>query len=351
MVIAVFIKQLSVGGAEKQSLLLARELQQLHPTFLIAWSGKEIAPQYKSFIDQYGIKVVFLEGSVSLKFFALWRFFRKEKVTHVFNFLLINNLMGGLAGKLAGVPFIYGGIRNCEIVSSKLLWQKYLHNYISDKTIFNNLTGTENLARQGFKKEKMMVVHNGIDVDGKFHARSDVDQPVIFTAARFLSQKDHYTALRAIKIIKQSDRWVKYVMAGYGPQEGEIRQWIKELGLTECVEINVAPKDLPDLFNRAHIYLSTSLKEGLSNSIMEAMASGLPVVATNVGDNKYLVRDGENGILVDKGNPENLASALIKLLDDPQLRQNMGLKGYEYLKGNFSVQKYLNCYIELLNDE
>jgi glycosyltransferase involved in cell wall biosynthesis len=324
-------------------------LQKRFSAFLVVWTQTIVAPEYQEFIDENNLSVVFLQGSPvgkSLKFFKLMK---KKGVTHIFNFLLINNFVGGVFGRLAGVKQIFGGIRNCDIVPSKFRWQKFLHNYISHKTIFNNCTGAENLSLRGFRKDKMLVIHNGIDLDGFPKKEKHEEWPVILTVSRFLPQKDHYTALRTIAELVQRCRKFTYVLVGYGAQEEEIRQWIRQLKLQDYVHLLVAPPDIPQLFSRASIYLSTSLREGLSNSLMEAMAAGLPVVATNVGDNKYLIDDGENGFLTDVGDFMALADDLSRLLEDESLRRIMGKMGYDKIKSSFSSHSFLDNYMKLID--
>jgi len=351
MVVLIFIRQLSVGGAEKQSLLLTRELQKNHSAFLVVWTRKIVSPRYAHFIDTYDLSVKFLEGSAFSRMVQLWKIIRKEKVTHIFNFLLINNFVGGIVGRFAGVKKIFGGIRNCEIVKSKFLLQRFLHNYISDKTIFNNRSGADALSQKGFDPSKILVIHNGIDIQAEITSQEENKSVVIFTAARFLPQKDHYTALKALQLLKLRGKDFKYLMAGYGPQEDEIRYWISELGLEDRIEVEISPDNLPLLFLRSNIYLSTSLREGLSNSIMEALNAGLPVVATNVGDNQFLVNEGKNGFLTNTGDSSSIADALERLIDTPSLRVRMGTAGYQYLKERFSTENFLNQYLQILDHE
>lgn len=350
MVIVVFIKELSIGGAEKQSLLLTRELQGHYRTLLVVWEPGHPAPSYQKFIDHYGLNVVYLSGASPIRFYKFWQLLVREKVTHIFNFLLVNNLVGGLAGRLAAVPHIFGGIRNCELVRSKFLWQKFLHNHISHHSIFNNYAGARHLKDRGFRPDKIMMIHNGIDVNESIPEKSSDGPVIILTAARFLPQKDHFTALKAIKILKMKGYRFVYVIAGYGPGEPDIRRWVKELDVEDRVRIEISPSDLPGLFARSHIYLTTSVKEGLSNSVMEAMSAGLPVVATDVGDNRYLVKDGVTGTLIPRGDHQQIADFLERLLRDNDLRKEMGENGYERLKSGFSAPQFLNNYLKLLND-
>jgi hypothetical protein len=103
MVVAVFIRQLSPGGAEKQSLLLTREMQKQFPVFLVVWTKKIVAPEYRKVIEDNNLSVLFLGGSPIAKFIKFLMVMKQERVTHLFNFLLINNMVGGFAGRIAGV--------------------------------------------------------------------------------------------------------------------------------------------------------------------------------------------------------------------------------------------------------
>ena len=87
---------------------------------------------------------------------------------------------------------------------------------------------------------------------------------------------------------------------GFGKLEQEIRRWVKEEGITDITNILINPDDISGYLSKADIYLSTSLFEGTSNSIMEGMNADLPIIATNVGDNAYLVEEGKNGHLTEK---------------------------------------------------
>ena len=351
MVVLAFIKELSLGGAEKQSLLLVRELMKKHRAFLVVWSDRVIASRYKDYISEHGLNVIFLQGGWAKKIISFKHILKREKVTHIFNFLLLNNFVGGLMGRLFSRAYIFGGIRNCEIAPSKLRWQRWLHNKISHKTIFNNHSGARKLAQLGFRQDKMLVIHNGMDGEmerSKQGARSPL---MIFTAARFLPQKDHLTALKAMKMLKDRGLDFRYVMAGYGQQESVLRDWISRMDLVQEVKMVIAPENLSRLFGEAHLYLSCSLKEGLSNSIMEALSAGLPVVATDVGDNSWLVENGKNGFLVPVKAPDLLAREIERLAVDADLRRKMGQAGYQHLKRHFSSERFLEKYLKLVEHE
>lgn len=351
MHIIVFIRELSLGGAEKQSLLLTQGLKQHYPVNLMVWSNKTIAPRFADYIERNQLPVIFLKGNAFSKIRFMYRFFRKNKVSHLFNFLLLNNFIGGMVARFCGVPNIYGGIRNCEISSSKLFLQRVLHNFVSHKTIFNNRSGADNFKNKGFSEKKIVVIHNGIE-DDHYNASTAPKRKgedfVIFTAARFLPQKDHYTALKAMVILKARGVRFKYKLAGYGVQETLLLQWVKDLNLEDSVEILIAPPNLMELYRQADIYLSCSLKEGLSNSILEAMNASLPVVATDVGDNRYLVKSGYNGRLVTAGDFESVANEIEALIKAPETMAVMGKRSKDMVNENFSNKAFVKKYLELI---
>ena len=108
--------------------------------------------------------------------------------------------------------------------------------------------------------------------------------------------------------------------------------------------------DVAEIVKETESPLSTSLFEGLSNSIMEAMEFSLPIVATDVGDNKELIVSGKNGFLTNVGDIEDISTKLLKLIVDDKLRVQMGLNSYIYLKDNFSIEKFKQRYIELIEN-
>ena len=106
-------------------------------------------------------------------------------------------------------------------------------------------------------------------------------------------------------------------------------------------------KDIAEIMRTLDIFVLPSQAEGISNTILEAMATGLPVIATNVGGNPELVKDGETGLLVPPSNPEKMATALYGLISDPEKRQQQGEKAYQSVLENFSIQVMVNKYTDV----
>ena len=176
--------------------------------------------------------------------------------------------------------------------------------------------------------------------------RNLTDVPVIITVGRFVQQKDYETAIRAISLLK--DRFFRFLIVGYGDLEKDVRKWVNQYHIEDVTTIFINPSNTQELIECADVYLSTSLFEGTSNSIMEAMNWSLPVVATNVGDNSYLVQEKQSGFLHSIGDAEGIANSLGKLLDDSELRNRMGERGNRILHEQYSMVLFEKRYIDLI---
>jgi glycosyltransferase involved in cell wall biosynthesis len=166
------------------------------------------------------------------------------------------------------------------------------------------------------------VIHNAIKIPASSTPLKDSDDLNIITVARFVKAKDFETALLAFSRLttRNPDLSIRYIIVGYGPEEPRIRSLINSLGLNEKVDLIINPPNVRDYLKGSCFYLSTSLFEGLSNSLMEAMVEGLPIVATDVGDNSFLVRDGYNGYLLPVRDVEQIALGLEPLVESAELR-------------------------------
>jgi glycosyltransferase involved in cell wall biosynthesis len=170
------------------------------------------------------------------------------------------------------------------------------------------------------------------------------------SVGRFVNEKNYITALKAIKhlgnLIENID--FEYKIIGHGPLKNHIEKWIKQMDISNYVILQDFTNSIFEEYCNADIYLSTSLYEGLSNSIMEASLSGLPIVATNVGDNKYIVKHNINGYLCLVGDYKQIAKYLYLLLSDRNLRKKMALEGIKNIKTNFGREKFTNSYLKLI---
>lgn len=351
---------LKTGGAEKQSILLAKQLASKFSVKLVIYYGNEADSRYLKLVEEYKIDVLYLKGSHQSKIYQLLKLFWKKKDAVVFSYLATTNLLNAIVGLISGIKWRIGGIRNSKLSRKKLFLQRFLHNHVLKASIFNNHSGFKELQKKGFSSGKAYVIPNCIQVKQpprkEFNSKSEVN---ILTVSRFVPQKDYLTALNSISYLQDNIRSIKdldfkYTIVGFGELEDQIRDIIDQKGLSEKVDLIINPVDVKKYFNSADIYLSTSLFEGLSNSIMEAMEYSLPVIATDVGDNSKLVRHNKTGYLTEVAESQKIAGYLIELINNVEKRHEMGSEGYKLLKNEYSEQvfkeRYLKFIEELINE-
>lgn len=350
MNIAILIPTLKQGGAEKQATLLASILDKYHRVDLfLLYGGCDIAPQNKDLLKRTNVTLHYLKGGLISKFVQLKRELRTSNTDILFNYLTSCNVIGGITGRFAGVKRIYGGIRNARLEWSKMVVERFIHNHIATGTIYNCYSGAEYFSNKGFKQRKNIIIPNGFQDIAEPITRTDREIKHIVTTGRFVPQKDYRTMLRTISKLKDIRQDFVMDIIGYGVEEDNIRKWIEEFGISKYINIHIKPDNVQDIVKDADIYLSTSLFEGTSNSIMEALNWSLPIVATNVGDNKHLVEDLVNGFLHNIADADNIALSLAKLLSDIELRNRYGSNSHKILTTHFSMDIFENSYLQLIN--
>jgi glycosyltransferase involved in cell wall biosynthesis len=248
-----------------------------------------------------------------------------------------------------------------RIVANKLLLER------RDRVVCVGRSVGRALAQnEGIPLDRIMVVCNGIDLQafannqpGRHAARSGLGigpaELVILQVARLAVCKDHATALRALKRVVTRCPDVRLVLAGEGPQYGVIREMVWRMHLTSHVRLLGLRKDIGRLLGAADVFLLTSRSEANPVALLEAMAAGVPVVATDVGGTSEIVENGETGLLALPGDDVRLAEHIIRLAEAPSLRQKMGHSGRERALGMFSDSRmhagYAQLYDQMLHRE
>jgi glycosyltransferase involved in cell wall biosynthesis len=166
--------------------------------------------------------------------------------------------------------------------------------------------------------------------------------------ARLDMEKGFDPLLRALAEIAKHCPNVLLVVVGEGPARGEIERLIGDLHLQDNVLLLGKRTDIPELYASFDTFVLPSLNEGMPMTVLEAFASGLPVVATRTGAIPLVVQEGVNGIVVEPDDVDPLAAALLKLIREPDLRARMGAAGRETVRREYTsrsmAQKYLQLY-------
>jgi len=168
--------------------------------------------------------------------------------------------------------------------------------------------------------------------------------PIVAVIGNLWPVKGHRTLLEAVAKLPADLHHVRFVCAGEGPERTYLASRIAELGLRGRVLLLGHRLDVPALLARCNAACLCSSAEGLSNALMEAMAARLPVIATRVGGNPELVREGENGWLVPYGDPGALAEKLTALLRAPEDAQAMGRRGRERVERELTLERMADGY-------
>lgn len=333
--IVFIITNLSTGGAEAMLLKLLERLdrQNFEPLVISLVSVGEVGSKIRSL----GIPVRALgmaRGWTSLaRFFELVRTIRDCRPDIVHTWLYHADLLGGLAAKLAGVGVVYWGVRSSNLEARKSRWITrvvrricaLLSPFIPNRIFFNSEVAMQVHSKLGYARRKMIVIPNGFDLS-RFRADKDVrrsmrddlgcspDQLVVGMIGRYDPLKNQTGFVSAIEIVHRQMPQVVFLMVGPGVESDnqELVGLLKKSGVMDRVLLLGACDDMPRLLSALDVLASPSYAEAFPNVIGEAMASGVPCVATDVGDCSYII--GDAGQVVKVGDMEGLALCLESVL-------------------------------------
>jgi len=338
-----------MGGLEKLLVEFARHTDrgsfQLH--FFSLGSRGLLADE----IESCGWPVTALDEPAGFRprlFPRLARLFHRYQIDVVHTHDERPHIYGASAARLAWVPrVIHTRHRGQNLAVSHR--QALLLNVVSrltDRFVCVSLDSARLAARQGIGVRKACVIRNGIDTTRFTVSRTQVDGPVV-TVARLSPEKDIETLIRAIALAGEKSPGIHLEIAGDGPCLPDLRRVTAELGQEERVRFLGQVRDIPGLLARTGLFVLPSRTEGISLTLLEAMASGLPVVTTRVGGNPEVVAEGETGLLVPPGDPPALADALERLWEDAAARQRLGRAGRARVVQQFDIRHMVAEYEDL----
>jgi glycosyltransferase involved in cell wall biosynthesis len=201
--------------------------------------------------------------------------------------------------------------------------------------------------------KKLTTIQNGIDLARFGFAGAKAGGPAIMVG-RLSPEKDVETLVRAVPLIIREHPGFHLEIAGSGPCLLTLGRLAQELRISDRIHFLGEIQDIPALLASASLFVLPSLTEGISLTLLEAMARGLPVVATNVGGTPEVVVHGETGLLVPMKSPVDLAAAILRICRDPERGRQMGRAGRRRVELNFDVRRmvaaYETLYLNLLRN-
>ena len=243
-------------------------------------------------------------------------------------------------------------------------WRTYLYGVV-DRCVLRSFPRViavsdevrQRLLEAGVPKERIRIIPNGLDLRRFTIDRSpdpadwSQDRPAIIgMVARLSAEKGVDIFLRAAAQVVRTISYAKFVVVGNGPDREELEALIDQLRLRHVVSMLGRRNDMPAQYASFDLLVSASRKEGLPIAILEAMASGLPLVATAVGDVHNVVRNGETGILLPANDPGALASAIVDLLRDREKRRRLGFGARQLVESQYSADRMSNEYLDTYED-
>jgi len=359
------IDSFNQGGSERQALQLTRLLVQsgkfkihlasLSPEGSLRSTIEDLdlgdIPSFplNSFYDANAVK--------QLTRFVQWLKAARINVLHTHDFY--TNVFGMTAGALARLPVRVASMR--ETAGMRTSTQKRVQRVaysLAHHVVANSQAVRQVLIADGVPAEKVSVIYNGLDLKrlapqtfsraetlALLGLDSETDPPrrfISIVANMRHEVKDHRMFLRAARRVVEVVPDAAFLLAGEGELTDSLRELAAELGIHERTYFLGRCERVAELLSVSEICVLSSKAEGFSNSILEYMAAGRPVVATNVGGAAELIREGETGYLVPAGDDEMMAARLIDLLRDPNRSRMMGEAGKRIVEEQFSCEAQLS---------
>lgn len=293
-----------------------------------------------------------IKSAIKLALFAKRNFYNIIicHCSHSLSIALLSRLFNSNLNILA-VRRVDNKINN--IISKNI---KYGSSHLSKIVCVSNAI-LNTLIKSGLKSDKLTVIYDGIDIEKHknycynqyLNFKKTDNTIVIGTIAAMENEKDYPTFLQAIRLISQKKDNVRFIALGDGSLRKEIEQKSKIMGIDKDIHFVGYKKNIDDYLSQFDIFTLISKREGLGTSLLEAMSTGLPVVGTRVGGIPEVIKEGINGLLVEKSNPKELANALIELIDNKDKRKMFGINSLEVVK-DFSIKRNIQEYVNLFDE-
>lgn len=284
----------------------------------------------------------------------LFQTFRRERPDVVHTHAWGTLVEGYVAARLARVPLlVHGEHGTLQLSPTQVRVQRWVWRR-TDRLLSVSSRLAERMASTvGVPLDRITVVRNGVDLarfgnTARADARRELgvgdDVVLVGHAGRLVEVKDQASLVQAASILAAQGRRFRIVIAGEGPLRSALEAQIARQGSGDVVQLLGHRGAVERLFAALDVYVLCSRSEGMPNTVLEAMASGVPVVSTQVGGADELVLDGHSGLLVPAARPDLLAEAIAKLIDDPALRRLMGEAGRRRATEAFSLAAMVGGY-------
>lgn len=353
------IPTLDRSGAEKQMVLLARGLPR--DRFAVEVAALTRLGPLEADLRASGITVTLIGKRLKADPFALAQLTRYLKEGHfdvLQTWIFAANVYGRLAARWARVPVVVTAEMAVDLWKGRtqLAIDRSLARW-TDRVVGNSRAVADFYREHaGIASERLEVITSGIDdevpppIDPAIVRRelgADPDAPVALFAGRLAAQKAVDDLLKALDLLQHVRGGLVTWIAGDGPDREALVDLARAFRLGDRVRFLGHREDVPRLLAAADLLVLPSRYEGLPNVVLEAMRFGKPVVATSAPGTTELVVDGETGLLVPVGRPPDLAQAIRRIIDDPELARRLGDAGRSRVAAEFRADRMIERFAAL----
>jgi glycosyltransferase involved in cell wall biosynthesis len=335
---------LNLGGTERQFVFVARGIDKtlwdVHLACLRA-EGPLRSELEGAALHAWSCGHGSLKPHRSLRtILKLAGYLRRHHIDLVHSFDFYSNMVGIPAARLVGAAVI-ASQRNLGNLRPRL--QQWLHERMLRRATGVLVNSKAILTRlRSIPEDRIVVIPNGIDTT-RFRPPRD-PRPAVSafgTVANLRPAKGLDDLIHATALVRTWHPHVRVLVWGEGDARPALEALIDRLGLRGTVELRGATGDVPAALRECHAFVLPSRSEGCSNALLEAMACGLPVIASDAGGNIEIVAEGRAGLLVPSGDRGALADAMIQLIEDPALAERLAIQDAERVRTDFSIDRMM----------
>ena len=354
--VAHIITDLDIGGAEMMLLKTLRNFKNEKYEHLVI-SLKPVGKMGEMFKAE-GFKIYSLNLNIYNSVSGLMKLLsilRKEKPHIAHNYLFHADILGRIAAKAAGIPIVISSLRSVEIGGRLREILLSITDFCVDGvTAVSKAVANAHISKGTTKRKKIRLIYNGVELennrfgDASLARRSTGIEEgtfLLLTVGRAEEVKGHTFLFDALRTLK--DRGYKFKLLAVGRGEEKLRGDIAKRRLENEVILTGEKEDISELLTASDAFVLPSLWDGMPNALLEAMAAGLPAVATRVGGIPEVITDNETGLLVESKDSNAIAGAIERIMREKGLRERLARNAKNYTRENFDIKKTVSGTREL----
>jgi len=357
------IETLESGGAEGLLVRILKNIDKnkFSPKVVCLFNRMDL----KDELDKAGIAVfcIYMKNPYEWwkAIISLYKLIKREKIDIIHTHLFFANIYGRIAAKLGGVKSIITTLHNPDYTyEDNGKWTYKFRKFIDKYTgrICNDyFVAVSNFVKKDFEKnmgfKNINVIYNCIDLS-KFIQKDRVlsnnkrgefgfkeDDMILLNIGRLHRQKGQLCLIEAFKLVSTHNDMCRLIIIGKGNMESELKNKVKESGLKDKVMFIKDRDDIPDIMNACDIFIFPSMYEGFGIALIEAMASGLAVIASDIETLREIIDNNSNGVLIEKENHIKLAEAIFKLIKNDNFRFSLGNTARKMAFEKFNLERYV----------